>query len=167
MGSGKSTAGRKIASLLHWSFSDIDRLVEEREGCSVSELFALRGENYFREAESEVLHSLSTRSRTVVACGGGTPCSRENIEVMKSTGVVVYLKLTAESLVERLQKSRTVRPLIHGAGSDEMKTRVEDMLGSRTCWYEMADLIVDGMNDSIEEITSGVAGLIRSKGAFL
>jgi shikimate kinase len=167
MGSGKSTAGRKMASLLHWNYSDIDRLVEEREGCSVSELFARRGENYFREAESEVLRSLSNRSRTIVACGGGTPCSPANIEVMKSTGVVVYLKLTAQELTERLQKSRTVRPLIHDAGSDEMKMKVENLLESRTCWYEMADLTVDGMNDTIEEITARVADMVRAKGAFL
>lgn len=167
MGSGKSTAGRKMASLLKWNYSDIDRLVEEREGCSVSDVFSMKGESYFREVESEVLHSLSTRSRTVVSCGGGTPCTRGNMELMKSTGVVLYLKLPVETLTERLHKSKTVRPLIHGIGKDEMKTRVEDLLERRTCWYEMADLTVDGLNETIEEITARVAGLIRSKGFFL
>lgn len=167
MGSGKSTAGRKMASLLKWSYSDIDRLVEESEGCSVSDVFSFKGESYFREAESEVLRSLSTRSRIVVSCGGGTPCTRENMELMKSTGIVIYLKLPVETLTERLHKSKTVRPLIHGVGKEEMTTRVEALLESRTFWYEMADLTVDGLNETIEEITAKVAGLIRAKGSFL
>jgi len=167
MGSGKSTAGRKMASLLKWNYSDIDRIIEEREGCSVSDVFAMKGEGYFREAESEVLRSLSTRSRTVVACGGGTPCNTGNMEMMKSTGVVIYLKLPVETLTERLHRSKTVRPLVHGIGKDEMTTRVEELLEGRSCWYEMADLIVDGQNETIDEITARVAGLIRAKGAFL
>jgi shikimate kinase len=167
MGSGKSTAGRKMASLLQWAYSDIDKLVEEKEGCSVPDIFTHSGESYFREAESEVLRSLSSRSRTVVACGGGTPCSHENMGIMKSTGVVVYLKQTAEVITKRLQKSKTVRPLMNGLGRDEMMTRVVEMLDSRSQWYEMADLVVDGQNETIEEITARVAGLVREKGAFL
>jgi shikimate kinase len=167
MGSGKSTTGRKIASSLRWTFADTDKVVEEQNNSTVAELFALRGEKYFREAEAKALQTVSARSRTVVACGGGTPCSAENISIMKQTGVVVYLRLPVETLVSRLEKSRTVRPLLQGAVDTDMTTRVQDLLEQRIEWYEQADLIADSLNMTIEELTARLADLIRSRGAFL
>lgn len=167
MGSGKSTTGRKIASSLRWTFADTDKLVEEQNSSTVAELFALRGEKYFREVETKALQTVSARSRTVVACGGGTPCSAENISIMKKTGVVVYLRLPVETLVSRLEKSRTVRPLLHGAADTDMTTRVQDLLEQRIEWYEQADLIADSLNMTVEELTARLADLIRSRGAFL
>lgn len=167
MGSGKSSTGKKIASSLRWTFTDTDKLVEEQEGVSVPDIFAQRGEEYFREAESQALRTVSGRTRTVVACGGGTPCSSDNIEIMRSTGVIVYLKLPAEALASRLRKSRTVRPLLQGAGEEELTARVKELLAHRTEWYEMADLVLDGVMDTPEEMTSSIAGLVRSRGSYL
>ncbi len=166
MGSGKSTTGRKIASSLRWSFIDTDRLIEEQNGLSVAELFTLRGEQYFREAERKALMTASARSRTVVACGGGTPCSEENIGIMKETGVILYLKLPVDILVSRLEKSKTVRPLLLNNGKTDLKERVLELLEKRTVWYEQADLITDGQSTT-EKLTGQLAELIRDRGAFL
>lgn len=167
MGSGKSSAGRKIASGLRWHFADTDKVVEEQEGATVPELFEQKGEDYFRKAETRALRTVSQRSRTVIACGGGTPCSAENMEIMKSTGVIVYLKLPAGALASRLLKSRTKRPLLQGTSETGMTERVQELLDRRIEWYEQADAEVDGMNDTVEEITSVIAGLVRSRGAYL
>jgi shikimate kinase len=167
MGSGKSSSGRKIASSLRWNFADTDKVVEEKEGATVADIFAHQGEHYFRMAEREALNSVSQRSRTVVACGGGTPCSEQNLNLMKSTGVTVYLKLPADTLISRLGKSRTIRPLINDAEGTELETRVRKLLGERSEWYEQADLIIDGLNTNDEEIASLIAGLVRSRGAYL
>jgi shikimate kinase len=167
MGSGKSSSGRRIASLLRWHFIDTDSLVEEKEGVAVSEIFKQKGEDYFRVAEREALQSVSSRSRAVVACGGGTPCSEENINLMKSSGVIVYLKLPAEALASRLSKSRTKRPLIFGISGADLVARVTGLLEKRAVWYGQADLVVDGLNTSDEEITSLIADLVRSRGAYL
>jgi shikimate kinase len=166
MGSGKSTTGRKIATSLCWSFIDTDRLIEEQNGLSVAELFTLRGEKYFREAEKKALLAASVRSRTVVACGGGTPCSEENIGIMKETGVILYLRLPVEILVSRLEKSKTVRPLLLNNGKTDLKERVLELLEKRTVWYEQADLITDGQSTT-EKLTGQLAELIRDRGAFL
>jgi shikimate kinase len=166
MGSGKSTTGRKIASSLHWSFIDTDRLIEEHNGLSVAELFTLRGELYFREAERKALMATSVRSRTVVACGGGTPCSEENIGIMKETGVILYLKLPVDILVSRLEKSKTVRPLMMNNVKTDLKERVLELLEKRTVWYEQADIITDGQSTT-EKLTGQIAELIRDRGAFL
>jgi shikimate kinase len=165
MGSGKSTTGRKIASTLRWSFVDTDKLVEEQDGLSVAEVIALRGEKYFREAEKKALLTASARSRTVVACGGGTPCSAENIGIMKETGVILYLRLPVDTLVSRLEKSKTVRPLLQG--ETDLRARVQGMIAQRAEWYEQADIIADNLSTTVEELTGRLADLIRSKGAFL
>jgi len=167
MGSGKSSTGRKIASSLHWSFADTDKIVEEQEGASVPDLFKQKGEDFFRIAEARALRIVSGRSKTVVACGGGTPCSADNMDLMRSTGVLVYLKLPVAELVSRLQKSKTSRPLLQGISGDEMTARVQELLESRTGWYEQADLIIEGLTDTVEEITSRIADLVRSRGAYL
>lgn len=167
MGSGKSTTGRKIASSLRWSFIDIDRLIEEHNGLSVAELFALRGEQYFREAERKALMAASARSRTVVACGGGTPCSAENMGLMKETGVILYLKLPVDVLVSRLEKSKTVRPLLVKNGGTDLTLRVQELLARRSEWYEQADIIADCQNTTVEKLTGQLADLIRARGAFL
>ncbi len=167
MGSGKSSTGRKVASSLHWNFADTDKIVEEQEGASVPDLFKQRGEDYFREAEARALRTVSGRSRTVVACGGGTPCSADNMDLMRSTGVIVYLKLPVAALVSRLQKSKTNRPLLQGISGEGMTSRVQELMESRSGWYEQADLIIDGLTESVEEIASRIADLVRSRGAYL
>jgi len=167
MGSGKSSTGRKIASSLRWHFADTDKVVEEHEGLTVTELFEQKGEDYFRKAETRALRTVSERSRTVIACGGGTPCSSENMEIMKSTGVIVYLKLPAGALASRLLKSRTKRPLLRGTGETGMTERVQELLDRRTEWYGQADAVVDGMSDTVEDMTSVIASIVRSRGAYL
>jgi len=167
MGSGKSTTGRKIASALRWSFIDTDRLIEEQNDLSVAELFTVHGEQYFREAETRALITASERSRTVVACGGGTPCSDKNIGIMKETGVILYLKLPVDILVSRLERSKTQRPLLANNGETGLRVKVQELLEKRTVWYEQADIIAEGQITSIEKLTGQLAGLIRDRGAFL
>lgn len=167
MGSGKSTAGKRIASLLRWKFTDIDKLVEKNEGMTIPEIFSSAGEERFRMAEGEALKEVSHRTRTVVACGGGTPCSEENMMIMKSTGVTVYLRLPVETLVSRLNHSGNRRPLLREARDSELHAMVQELLDKRSSWYEQADLVIDSDNVPEEEMTALIAGLVRSKGAYL
>lgn len=167
MGSGKSTAGRKIASALRWHFADLDRVTAEQQGLSVDEMFRIHGESFFRAAETLALNDISRKARTVVSCGGGTPCSTENMEVMKRTGVVLYLKMSVPALVSRLLKSKNKRPLLADAGEGEMASRVEKLLVLRSPWYEQADIVTDGLSPDIDAVTELLAARIRATGAFL
>ena len=167
MGSGKSTAGRKIASLLKWTFADIDRVVEEQNGMTVAELFSSKGEPFFREAETRALVTLSARTRTVVACGGGTPCSGSNMQLMKESGVTVYLKMPVSALVQRLARSGNRRPLLANLGEKELTQKVAELLDKRKIWYEQADITADALNCSPEELTSILADRVRTAGGFL
>ena len=167
MGSGKSTAGRKIAAALRWHFTDLDKVIIEQQGLTIGEMFEQHGEDYFRDAERKALIDISARSKMVVACGGGTPCNDANISVMKSTGVLLYLKMTVPALVSRLLVSKGTRPLLTGIEENGMKAKVEELFAERSQWYERADIVTDGMNINIEEITGLLAAHIRDAGAFL
>ena len=98
MGCGKSTAGKKLASVLNWSFIDLDRKIEAHAGMTIPEIFSKHGESFFREVESEVLRSFQTLSEVVISTGGGTPCHGDNMDFMTETGLTLYLKMTPGQL---------------------------------------------------------------------
>src|SRR5690606_28313689 len=93
MGSGNSTVAVKLASTLHFQHIDLDQLIESHENLSVTEIFSLKGEIYFRKLESHLLNSvLSRQTNFVLALGGGTPCYGNNLDAIKNGGVSIYLK---------------------------------------------------------------------------
>ena len=91
MGCGKSTVGGILASRFKKTFVDTDKLIEAREGCTISQLFATQGEGYFRSLEMGVAQALSLREDLIVACGGGLPTQEGAIAALKETGTVVWL----------------------------------------------------------------------------
>ena len=159
MGSGKSTTGRKIAASLRWNFADTDKLIEAEYGMSVPDIFTHKGEKFFRDAEAVALRSVSSRARMVVACGGCTPCSEENIGIMKDTGVVVYIRLPVAALVNRLERSRTSRPLLKNQRGADLAATVTELLNQRSQWYERADIVADGLAMTIDD-TYGTTGCL-------
>jgi shikimate kinase len=130
-------------------------------------MFRMHGESFFRAAETKALNDISQKTKTVVSCGGGTPCSKENMEVMKRTGISLYLKMSVPALVSRLLKSKNKRPLLADAGEGEMTSRVEELLVLRSPWYEQADIVTDGLSPDIDAVTELLAVRIRAAGAFL
>ncbi len=82
MGSGKSTAGIKLANMLGFKFVDLDNLIEEAQGITISEIFSTHGEEAFRKIEQEMLASTFELSNVIVATGGGAPCFYNNMDAM-------------------------------------------------------------------------------------
>ncbi|HUX58666.1 MAG TPA: shikimate kinase [Bacteroidales bacterium] len=146
MGCGKSTAGRKLASHLGWSFIDLDKKIEKYSGKTISELFSEYGETYFRNIESEVLRSFKSLTNTVISTGGGTPCHDTNMDYMLESGLTIYLKLTANQLKNRLAESKGKRPLIKGLGSAELLSFIEEKLAFREKWYNRAEIIIEAIS---------------------
>lgn len=162
MGSGKTTAGKKLAALLGWSFIDLDRKIEEQTGYTIPELFSKHGEEYFREAESEALKSLDNEKKTVISTGGGTPCWGNNMEHMLSTGLTIYLKLTPAQLKSRLSESTGERPLIKNLDSDSILGFIEEKLAYREKWYNKADITLVGFDIDINLLFSLVTDRLNS-----
>ena len=154
MGSGKSTAGKKLAAALGWSFIDLDKRIEEHTGKSVPDLFSLFGEEYFRNIEAEILRSLKDKKNTVVSTGGGTPCYGYNMDYMLKTGLVIYLKLTPPQLYSRLSGSKTVRPLIKDLNASQLIGFIEEKLAVREECYRKADITVIGVDLDVNSLKS-------------
>jgi shikimate kinase len=162
MGSGKSTAGKKLAASLGWSFIDLDRRIEEKAGKTIPRIFSQDGEEHFRKIESETLEGLNSKSDTVVSTGGGTPCHGENMHFMLETGLTIYLKMTPEQLTSRLLESSGERPLIKNIPDDKLKDFIEEKLAVREKWYQRASIVIDGMNLDINKLDSMVRSFIKS-----
>ncbi len=152
MGSGKTTAGQMVAKKLQYDFADLDVLIEEREGIAVTEIFARKGEEYFRKAESEVLDGLLERKNLVVASGGGTPCFHDNMEKMKSAGITVYLNTSPGLLARRLSRGNSSRPLVAGMQGPDLKNHIRKLLAGREGWYRQSDITYDADNFDIHEL---------------
>jgi shikimate kinase len=152
MGSGKTTAGRKIADELGWGFTDLDQLIETGAGKSIIKIFAEEGEDHFRLLEAEALREVSTYHNHVIATGGGAPCYGTNMDLMKKTGLTIYLKMTPLQLASRLLKSRGERPLLAGIPDCDVEGYIKSKLNSREPWYVRADLIIGGFDPDIKAI---------------
>ena len=155
MGCGKTTVGRKLSIALRCPFIDMDDEIVKYAGMSINEIFALKGEEYFRNLETEMLKRLEFTERPlVVSAGGGLVLRKENREIMKKIGTVFYLKAGVDELYERLKNDDT-RPLLK---SKNVRQRIEEMLHAREHIYEeAADITVDA-----SEKPAKVAGAIQS-----
>lgn len=152
MGSGKSTAGKRLAASLGWSFIDLDKKIEETAGKTIPQIFAQDGEETFRKTESDVLRSIGNPQGAVVATGGGTPCHGDNMDFMLMNGLTVYLKMTPEQLTHRLLESSAVRPLIKNISDEDLPGYIEKVLTVREKWYNRAEIIVEGLNIDLNRL---------------
>ena len=154
MGSGKTTAGKKIASLLGWTFIDLDKKIEEHEGQSIAEIFSQNGEDYFRRVESEVLKDLKNETKAIISAGGGTPCHGNNMDYMLETGLTLYLKLTPGQLKSRLINSKGERPLIKNLDETGLLKFINKKLAEREIYYNRAEVTVEGIDTDINLLYS-------------
>lgn len=153
MGCGKSVLGKRLASGLGLKFADLDTLIEERYKMTVPSIFSHFDEKVFRQIETEMLQNYSSSNNEfVLACGGGTPCFNNNMEIINSSGISIYIKLNSKALTDRLLKSKTNRPLIKNISSNELLQKVDELLVQRECFYNKAQIIVEGINLTSEDI---------------
>lgn len=161
MGSGKSTAGIGLSYKLQCTLTDTDKMIERQEGRSISEIFAAEGENYFRKKETELLRKLKEeKARRVFSVGGGTPLREENRRLLRGLGTVVYLKVSAETVYERLKDDRT-RPLLQG---DDPMGKIRKLLGEREELYrKAADIVIAADGKKTGQIVEEIAEKLRQE----
>lgn len=153
MGSGKSYWGRLLAKALDWSFFDLDAVIEETEKCTIKEIFASKGEAYFRTLEGKCLRNISkTTTPSIIALGGGTPCFGENMSWIQRHGISIFLNPPIHILVERLKKESEHRPLLAGKDEDALQQFIEEKLNDRLCFYKQANYIISETNSLIPKI---------------
>jgi len=150
MGSGKTHWGKLWSSQHKLSFIDLDDLIEEQQGKAIRTIFEEKGEEYFRQIESEVLHSLKNKENIIVASGGGTPCFHENMKWMNENGTTVYLKATPAELAQRLIKEKQKRPVIMNTSDDKLEEFIAEKLNERESFYEQAEVILEEAKATVQ-----------------
>ncbi|HVS96349.1 MAG TPA: shikimate kinase [Puia sp.] len=153
MGSGKTHWGRQLSARLKLPFYDLDTVIAEKEGASVSDIFSGKGEEYFRFREKETLETISSGHESfILSCGGGTPCFFNNIEFMKKHGKVVWLNTSVDALMQRLRKERSSRPLIADVDDTDLRRTIVRRLSERRMYYQQADVAVNEENTNLDEL---------------
>ncbi|NIS08251.1 MAG: shikimate kinase [Candidatus Dadabacteria bacterium] len=158
MGAGKTTVGKMLAPKINFGFVDMDSEIELISDLTISEIFKIHGERYFRDLETGVLKDISQKSDQVVSTGGGIVIKEENWEIMKSSGKTIYLKASIETLFNRV-KHKTTRPLLDV--EDPFET-AKELLESREPLYEKSDLIIDREGLEPDEVAEAIIKEIRS-----
>lgn len=131
MGAGKSSLGKGLAAELGLKFIDLDKEIEKHFGKDVAAIFASEGEDVFRDTESQKLAEAIEGDDFVLATGGGTPCFGDNMEQMNESGTTIYLKMSTDHLVQRLEPESDTRPLLDGKKGHELWTLVHELLQER------------------------------------
>ena len=156
MGSGKSTIGKELATILNYSFSDLDDYISEKEKITVPKIFKTKGEIYFRKKETEYLNQLVNKKENIVlALGGGTPCYGKNMELLIDNKNVAtfYLKLSIPLLAKRLFINKETRPLIsHLKSEDELLEFIGKHLFERTFYYNQAQYAINTDHKTEQEV---------------
>ncbi len=154
MGCGKSSVGIRLSYQLRRTMIDTDKWIEQRQKKTISQIFQESGEEAFRQMETECLKELiRTADRQIISVGGGLPMREENHELLKELGRVFYLKVTPETVYERV-KNDTTRPLLQ---VEDPMERIRTLMEKRAPVYEAcADVILEASDMTLEEIAEKI-----------
>ena len=152
MGTGKTSVGHALASLLRFRLVDTDELIESRAGKRIADIFSHEGEARFREFEREVVENLCQCRRTVISTGGGLVVNPDNMASLKIHALVVCLWASPAAIFERV-RHQTHRPLLNGP---EPLARIQSLLAEREPFYRAADVLVNTELRSVREVAQQV-----------
>lgn len=160
MGSGKSTVGPLVADRLGYRFIDLDERVAEVAARPVEALFEERGEGIFRALEAAVLSQVLAEESVVIATGGGALVSDGTLHMAKDGGVVVYLRVSTDVLVSRLE-APAGRPLLKDPEGEPLSgsrlaARIEQIMAPRRRFYEQADAIIEAEGMTPPDVAAAV-----------
>lgn len=151
MASGKSALGEKLARKLKYKFIDLDCYIEKKENLSVTQIFNSKGELYFRKLENASLKEIVEKEKNyILSLGGGTPCFYDTMDWLQAIANVktIYIKVDLDTLVQRLLKGKSHRPLIsHLKEEEDVRVFVAKHLFERSYFYNKADLNIEGSNE--------------------
>ena len=158
-GTGKSASSQLASEALNWEYYDMDKIIENEEKRTISEMFETDGENWFRERESKLLSNLSKKTMCIISTGGGVPVSESNMKLMMQTGYVICLDASIEVIIKRLNQENiegiqesSVRPKI----SDLSKEKISDFKSKRSKFYSKAHLTINTNYMPVEEVSNNI-----------
>ncbi len=155
MGVGKSTVGRYLAARLERPFIDTDSLIEKQEGAAIAQIFASKGESYFRQLEIETIQKILNEPSAVISIGGGAFISPVVRFLLKDPAVTFYLQAKAETLIQRVGNGATRPMLTHGV-QESVPDRFRRLLAERASTYELANHTIESDTLSPEQVGDAI-----------
>lgn len=156
MGCGKSTVGRKLASMLNCDFVDMDNYIEEIEGRSISEIFASDGEKYFRDLETETIKKFKNKGG-VIATGGGALLREENGLAAKQSGIPVFIDTNFSVCYNRIKGDKK-RPIAYNSTREELK----ELFDKRKGLYKRNSIIAVNGNVPVSVVAKEIIDAINN-----
>ncbi|MCE3037419.1 shikimate kinase [Helicobacter sp. faydin-H20] len=151
MGSGKSTIGKELSTLLNYNFIDSDCFIEKKEGRKISEIFQTNGEEYFRNLEKEFIQSHRQNSYSIIATGGGMPIYNDITQM----GYIIYLKADFNTIQKRIKDFHT-RPLFADLNKAYALFLQRQKIYEKTC-----NLVIDA-NNPLQKILQDIMLQIKT-----
>lgn len=140
MGTGKTAVSAELAAMTGLKAVEVDAVIEQRAGISISEIFATQGEAAFRLMEAEAISALASATGSIISTGGGAVLRDDNMDALRASGTVVLLTASAETILERTARhTDTDRPLLK---VNDPLAAIKELLEKRRPHYERADLTV-------------------------
>ena len=151
---GKSTIGYRLSKKINFPVLDADKYLEEKENRVISDIFSNEGEEHFRELETKYLKELSEKEGTIISTGGGAVKKKENIDILKKTGIVVFLDRTIDAISKENHRNR---PLL------QIPDNLQILYDERIKLYRRyADIIIKN-DDSIDVIVERIITSLKGK----
>ena len=162
MASGKTTIGKIVAKKNDISHVDLDNLIEKEAGLSIENIFAQKGEIYFRKMEHNLFKKLmESKESLVISTGGGTPCYANNHLFLDGDGVIsIYLKASIDVLYERLSVENVKRPLVANKSEETLKDFIAKQLFERSYYYNKATFKISIDSKNPENIATSILDLL-------
>lgn len=157
MGTGKSVVAKELARKLKMEFIDMDRIIEERQGTSIADIFAGYGEKYFRAQENKLVKELSKEENMVIATGGGTLLSSDNARVLSQRGQIICLYADSQTIYNRLKRKKN-RPLLNG---ENILDKINHLMKERKKIYDNIKWKIDTTNITTREVVDKVINLLK------
>jgi shikimate kinase len=157
MGTGKSVVAKELARKLKMEFIDMDQMIEEGLGISISDIFDRYGENYFREQENKLVKKLSQKENMVIATGGGTLLSSDNARMLGQVGEIVCLYADSQTIYNRLKKKND-RPLLKG---ENILNKINLLLEERKKIYSNIKWKINTTNFTTQEVVDKIINLLK------
>ena len=154
-GTGKSTVGKILSQIVQLPYIEMDEKIIEKDGSNIEQIFANKGEEYFRNIESKILTEISSNKGYIVSTGGGVPIKNENREIMLKSGFVVNLTASANNILLRVKKDgNIIRPLLGKKSSIES---IKNMMVERKDIYKFAQLTLNTSNKTPNDIANNIS----------
>jgi shikimate kinase len=164
MGSGKTAVGQALAKRLNWQLIEVDSIIEQRVGKSITDIFQCDGEVYFRELEIEAIKKTAKGKKQVIACGGGVVLNSINIDRLRGNSVIINLTASPGTILKRTYKHESSRPLLN---VEQPAERIKELMKFRKPFYDRAaDITINTSELKIDTVADKIIDRLKNYEGF-